>query len=202
MGEYGSHSDEVAPTCLKIGHVRAARTQMSRLRQDRHGRKWWHWGSRRRNYRSHPRTTSVVRRWCIARPARPPHPLSRWQRRHIPPVPPNQLRWNRIVRQVRRRRGSRRPPPGRARACAEGCRAVPAGTPPRTAQPAARPGQWSRWRRSTPAQFKRDARPVMPRAAPVGSAEAGWAGVAVPEPPAPAKAVRWGPRARAPPEQA
>ncbi len=175
--------------------------RMSRLREDRHPRMRPHWGSRRRNCRSRPRTTSVVRRWCSARPARPPHPSSRRQWRHTPPVPPNRLQRNQIARRARLRRGSGPLRPGRARACAAGCRAVPGGTPPPTTRPAARRGQWSRWRRSTPAQFKPDTRPLMPRAAPVGSAEAGWAEVAGPECPVPAKAARWGPRARVPPEQ-
>lgn len=185
MGEYGSHSDEVAPRCLKIGHVRAERTPRSRPAP--------RWGIRRRNCRiRRPRTTSVVRRWCSAPPARRPHPPSRWRQRRTPSVPPNRLRWNQIRLRARPPRESARPRPARARACAEGCRAVPAETPPPTARPAARRGQWSRWRRSAPAQFKRDGSALMPRAVPAAPAEAGWAAVAVPGLPAPAQPERWG----------
>lgn len=173
MGEYGAHSDEVVPPCLKIGHVRAARTRMSRSREDRRAR-GSHCGPRRgilrRRCRSRPPRTSVVRRWCIGRPARLPHPPSRGRPHRTPSARPNRLWWSRI--------------------------ALPDRPQPR-AQPAARRGRWSRWRRSARAQFKRGTEAVMPRAVPVAPARARWAGVANPGHRAPARPARWDRRLRA-----
>ncbi|SKM51225.1 Uncharacterised protein [Mycobacteroides abscessus subsp. massiliense] len=73
----------------------------------------------------------------------------------------------------------------------------PAGRPPPRAQPAARRGRWSRWRRSAPAQFRRGTKAVTPRAVPVAPARARWAGVANPGRRAPARPARWDRRLRA-----
>lgn len=199
MGEYGAHSDEVVPPCLKIGHVRAARTRMSRSREDRRAR------GVIATAPGHPPQAlpqppaadiccAAVVYWATCQAAAPtvtraaaPHTVS--------PTKPIVVEPNSAARPPAARMTAAAAWAGRA--FAAGCRAAPAGRPLPRAQPAARRGRWSRWRRSARAQFKRGTEAVMPRAVPVAPARARWAGVANPGHRAPARPARWDRRLRA-----